>query len=803
MKKKKDIKIEKTVKVKQRDLSIPEKVEKTNVADYCTGLMTIFGANVNIARHIPLMADSLLPVERRILYTMYLDDAKKPTALATIIGATMNRFHPHGDLSLHSTITRMAQPWKNILPLVTGEGNFGSIAGDKSGAARYIKAKLSKYALMCFFEDFDKAQVDMQPSYSREYDEPEFLPCRYPNLLINATPGMGYGIATSIPMHNFREACELTIALIKNSFHEPCILIPESPTGCNIIDNGQFKESCDTGKGKFIMRGEIEIDEEQSMIRIRSVPFQVNEGDVKINIIKLQDEKKINGIIRIQDDTTEGTVDLKLFLKKEVDLYGTVNVIYKKTLMERTYGIQLKLIHDNQDHNYNLRQLILEWIDIRRGQKRRYYNQKLAKCKNRDHILEILVFILNKDNAERTLAIIKKAANRKDVIYRLNKTYGISSLQCEIIADLQMSAFSKDSRKRYKDERDRLVDKIKEYEDILRSASEIDRIIIEELEEGIEMFGTPRMSKIIVIDDDEKYIRNTEHILVFTEKGYVKKLPAESTNIGSLASGDKPVEILTINNRKDALVFDSSGKITKITVNGLQNHEYDSIGERLSKFGNIQGDIVSVLIKPDPKEVEEDLYYLFLTKKGILKKTGADKYTNVRSEIMGSVIKEGDGLMAVRAVLGARDLVIYTKNGIALRFSSSDVKETGRMSIGLSACNLDKDDHIIGMDIISDQDKYIMILTNKGCGKKCPLTNFKCNNRNDPLLRIITLGEGEEICLAKTITGNELFKVYTKNTVDTIQALDIPELPRMSRSKKIIPLLKGNSVVDIKELKGS
>jgi DNA gyrase subunit A len=540
------------------------------------------------------------------------------------------------------------------------------------------------------------------------------------------------------------------------------------------------------------------------MIRILSVPFQVNEGDVKLNIIKLQDEKKISGIIRIQDDTTEGTVDLKLFLKKEVDPHEIVNVIYKKTLMERTFGIQLKLIHDNQDFNYNLRELILEWVDIRREQKRRYFNQKLAKLKNREHMLEILLFISNKDNAEKTIGYIRKSDNRKAAMEKLMSAYHITSLQAEVIADMKLSAFSKDSHKRYKEEKLEIEDKIYKLEKILCKPNEMDNIIIEELQEGIELFGTPRKSKIVVIQDDDKYIKDSNHLLVFTQKGYVKKLPHDSTNIGSLANGDSPLEIVTVNNRKDIMIFDETAKITKLSVCGLQNHEYNSEGERLSKFGTVVGDIVSVLVKPDTKYLESignNLSYIFLTRNGVIKKTRADKYINVRAELMGSIVKPNDKLIQVRPITDDKDLVIYTNNGIALRFNSSDIKETGRMSMGISACNLEEGDYVIGMDVMSDEDKYIMVLTNKGSGKKCTLDNFKRSNRNDPLLRLITLSEGEEICLARTIKGTELFKVFTKNTVESIESYDIPELPRMSRGKKIIPLLKGNYVIDVKEVK--
>ena len=421
---------------------------------------------------------------------------------------------------IYETLVKLAQPWNNIQCCVQGSGNFGSSAGAPAASGRYIEARLSYYAYKCFFEEFSEDIVDMKSNYLGNKLEPEFLPAKYPNVLINNTFGIGYGISTSICTYNLKEVLEATISLIENPEIEEVILYPDSPTGAYIVDEGQFREISVRGKGKFKMRGVMEVDEDNNIIHVKSTPLQVFWENIKRPIFELLNDGKTNLMRDFKDESDITHMHYKIFLKKEVDPYAVMHMIYSKTQMEKTFPVVFKLIEDYADNDYNIKSILQTWIDFRRETKRRYFTMKLLKAKERQHILEILLFILNKDNAEKTIGIVKKSQNKKEIVSRLMSEYGISSLQADTIAEMRLSAFSKESYKKYVAEKEEIDKTVIKLEKTVRSAKKIDKVIIDELEEGIKLFGEERRSKIITIDNEVK-IRDTEHVVVFTNNGFV------------------------------------------------------------------------------------------------------------------------------------------------------------------------------------------------------------------------------------------------------------------------------------------
>jgi len=782
-----------------------EKIITNNIGDLCTEIVKIYAANVNLLRYVPTLVDGLLPVERRILFTMYRNKIfhnGKFTKVATITGDTM-KVHPHGDGPIYDSLVKLAQPWNNLLCTIDGKGNFGTITGSPAAASRYIEAKLSYYAWKCFFEEYDENIVDMKPNYSNDFMEPEYLPSRYPNILINGSFGIGYGISCSIPTYNFTEVCELTKKLMDDPYYEDITLIPDSPTGAMIVDEGQFKKISEEGKGSFKMRGEIEIDYENNILTIKSVPFQAKANEIKRNIIQLFKDNKLQGLKRINDRSgSRSGVHIEFHLKKEIDPEAIKYLIYKKTKMEDSYSVRFKFIDDLKYHDCSIRSILLEWIEYRRETKRKIFNQKLTEAKERQHILEILLFILNKDNAEKTLSIIKNAENRKEIIWKLMKEYGITSLQAQTIADMRLSAFSKEAVKSYKDEMKEIQEKIEEYEKIIRSNKKIDKIIKEELDEGIKLFGSERKSKIINIDGEQK-IRDTNHIVVFTLNGFVKKLSDTVTSVGFINQDDYPIEIIEARNTSHLLLFDESGKISKLPIHVLQNHELNSEGERLAKFCKINGRITSIIPKPTEEilnNLKVPVYFLMITKDGIIKKTLAQDYANIKNELLGIIIKEGDKLRSVKLLAGDKDIVIYTSKGFGIRITSGEIKETSRLTKGITAIDMEEGEEVVGMDIINDQHKYLFMLTNKGTGKKSELNSFPIKERKTKPLRLLTLEENEEVLLVKPVKGNEKFNVYMKNGIEQINIEEVPVLPRLSKGKKLIGVRKGDVIIDIKEV---
>jgi DNA gyrase subunit A len=789
-------------------------IQIANIGDLCTEHMQIFGANTNLMRHIPSLADGLKPGERRILYAMYKDLKALPDRntikVARITGEVIGKYHPHGDAPVYETLVKLSQSWNNLQPLIHGKGNFGSQKGEPAAAPRYIEAKLSKYAFKCFFEEFDINYINTKPNFLGDIVEPEYLPSRYPNVLISNTFGIGYGMSTGMPTYNLREVLELTIKLMDDPDYDDVTLIPDSPTKAHIIDEGQFKEISETGKGKFRMRGQIDIDDEKNELIIRSVPLQVSSNPIKNDIIDLYEENKIQGIIGISDDSSKQKgIKLHIHLKKEIDPVSVMHMIYTKTQMEKTFPVNFKLIDDYQDFDYNIRTLLIDWIDFRRETKRIQYNYRLIEAKERQHILEIILHVLAGKNGEKTLEVIRKAESRDEVVQYLMKTFKITSLQAKTIADMRLSTFSKEGIKRLKKEKEEVDEKVKKYDKIIRSNKKIDKIIREELEEGIQLFGEDRRSKIISVDGEVK-IRDTEHVVVFTMNGLVKKLPADTGSIGAIAQGDYPIEIIKVSNLTDLLIFDETGKISKVPVHLLTNIELNSEGEKLSKYATVNGKIAAIIPKPTVESLEKlkvPVYFTMVTKKGLIKKTEASNYINIKNELLGLIIKEGDELQTVKLVLGVKegidtkDVLVYTNKGFGIRFPINTVKETNRMSIGVKALDLTKNEVVIGMDIVNDKDKYIFVLSNKGNGKKCTLDAFKTMDRAGKSLRITALESDEEVMLMRTVKGNEKFKAYLKSSIEDINIEEVLELPRLSKGKKILPVRKGENIIDIKEVK--
>lgn len=790
---------------KQLEAIKNEKINIINVGKMCKDDMMIFGANNNLMRHIPALYDGLKPGERRILYAMFKDLKlsynSRYKKVATIVGNTLT-YHPHGEGPVYQTLVKLSQPWNTMMPLVDGNGNFGSAAGDDAGASRYIEARLTYFAYKAYFEEFDPNIVDMVPNHTNDTFEPEYFPAKYPIALINGAFGIGYGAACGIPPHNFSEVCEATLELMDDPSAD-ILLVPDIPSGAYIVDNGELGQINKTGSGKLVMRGIIDLDEKNNILSIKNTPWMVSLNKVIASILELQDSKKITGIKDIEDDGEEGEIDKKIILKKEVDPIAIMHTIYTKTNMQATKPVVFKVIDEFQDLDYNVKAFLLDWIDMRIETKRRVLNNKLIKAKERQHILHILLFILNKDNAEKTLKLVKNANNKKEIIEGLMKLYGISSLQADTIANMRVTGFSKEAKMKYQNEKSEIDKTIEELEKITRSDKKIKKIIKKELEEGIKLFGEPRRSEIISIEGEVK-IRNTRHVVVFTLNGFVKKLPEDSTSIGFIEQGDYPMEIILSQNIDELLIFDQTGKISKVPVHAIANHTLDSKGEPLSKLATVNGRIAKIFAKPTPEMLamfekkNQELYILMVTKNGIIKKTPISNYMNIKNELLGMVVKDGDELQTVKLLIGDKDIVVYTNKGFGVRFNSSEIKETSRMSIGVKSMELTEGEIVIGMELVNSDDKFLFAITDKGTGKKSTMSTFKTMERNSKPLRIISLEDNENLITIRTVKGNEKFKAYLKASVELIDLENVPELPRLSKGKKLIPVRKGETIIDLK-----
>lgn len=765
-----------------------DNIETANIAELNTENMKLYGANINLARVFPDVHDGLKLVERRILYSMYAITKayRKKYKVNKICGDVMS-IHPHGDASIAGTLVRLTQPWNMVIPYIDGRGNFGNIKGDDAAASRYLEAELSKYALDCFFSDWNSSLVLMEETYNKDMMEPVYLPTKYPNCLLSSADGLGFGPATHIPTFNFEEVMQATIQLIKNPKYEP-VLIPDITTGCLVVDEGKFKEICETGRGTFRMRAEIVKDEEKKVIVIKSIPFQVSLSAIKEKIKDLIDDKTIPGFKDIKDYTAS-KIHLELYFRPEVDLSNIISILYTKTDLQKTYPVQMKMVDNFAIVDFSVKSALLRWIDTRIQFKRKMYIRKLVDLEQRTHILNILILILSGKNAEKTLKIIK-GSSREEIVNALMKEYGISSLQAKEISNMRLNAFSKTAYAEYQDEIKENEKLHKEYIKYVKSPDKIKDIIIKELEEGIKKYSSPRRSRVVKLGKESKY-SDFEAQLIFTKNGYVKKLNTKAKNIGTLGETDEPVDIKRINNQEEIVIFDKRGCVHTLEVGQIKQDDSYTIGTPLSTYININGSPVSLMKRSD---ITDKTAFIFITKNGIIKKTTADNFA-FKNSIIAITLKPDDELVSVIALNKDRDIIAYSKYGNGLRFNTSEIPTSKRMAMGVIAFNLAKEDRIIGVDEVGKADKYLCIITEKGYVKKCTLDVLSSKKRRSEPVSIISLYGKDTVHSMLNCTDGDVVKVITKKETFDIAVNELPVQLKYQSGDKIIPVKKTDMII--------
>lgn len=807
-----------------KDMSMFEKEKNiipVSIGDYNTEKMQIFGINVVMARHVPFVIDGLKPGERRALYAIYSAKGSKEEAMPTAISDTM-KIHPHGDASVYGTIINMGQVWKNMLcPIDRVGGNYGCADGfsQRAAAARYLKTKLSKYALDCFFSDFDKKTVDMRPTFDGETEEPLYLPAKYPNILINSATGMAFGYATCIPYYNVAELLTYTIALMKDPDGDHGVLIPDSPTGCQVIDEpGVFENLTNVGTAfdksgeraiVFRMRSEIIVDTENHELIITSLP-PLGKGESLFKGIKeMYDNKDLEGCTGIENNTQGEYLDIVLTFKKEVDLYEVRERLYSTKLNTETYyPAQITVIDDMKIKRYSVRECLLSWLAYRRDFKRRTYNKKIVIGKARIHVLEILMFLFDKDNAEKTLKIIKKSEDKEDVIRKLIEEYDIDTVKATAVANMRSYEYSKKERRKFGDEKEKLEKDIEKYMKIAASPKKIDKEIEAELLEGIEKYDAPRKSKVIKLSKIDA-IPDTDHMVVITQNGNIKKLKDSVKSVGRIAAGDVPMEILKVNNRDTLLIFDSFGRVHTLPINTVRGCDLSSNGVPLSTHAKIDNSkIVAVFVKDADNKLKisayktDDAYFLFTTRRGLIKKCAYSAYTNLKNSSVGTMLKKGDELVSVKFINKDTDIVSFTYNGMGLRYNSDSVSETKRMSSGVKVFAVDDNDGIIDTTILSHKDKYLMLVTMKGYMKKILLSNLSSEDRRSDSTKLINLNSGDLLFCTKGVVDTDVYRAFLMHeTIDINVGIDVPEQFKLNKGAKLIPVKKGDTIIKIAKLR--
>ena len=776
-------------------------VESFDVGEVSEEWIKIFASNKNIYRTFPNVIDGLKPVQRRILYALATNEnhGTKNRKVSRVTGDTMGRFHPHGDTSISDALVNMAQEWRCNIILLEPEGSFGNICGNEAAAPRYIETKLTKFSQMCFFSDFDKSNVPMIDAYTGEEKEPEYLPSRYPVILFNSQiSGIGYGLASNIPPFNPKEVMEATINLIRDKEYK-VRLIPDSPTKCDIIDDGTFGKMNKTGKGKFVLQASYDIDYMTNVITFTSVPLQVKVDNVKAKIVELKKAGKLDELADIKDDSKKNNVNFSLYLKKDVNPDKFVENLMKKNVgLRENYSCELRVVDDYVPKIMSTKKILQTWIDYRRDCVHSIYNNILVKLLTDFHMNQVLMMIFNKDNAETTIKIAKESKDKEEMQKKLIKKYGITTLQAETISNMRVSSFNKNRYQEYLEKDKDLSKKIEQIEKILDNEKEIDKVIIGQLEEGIKLFGGPRKSKIIQAGGER--IPNTEYLIGISKDGFIKKVTPDHCSIGSVGKTSS-VCVIQINNRDNLLLFDSLGNISRINVSVLPEMEYKTNGIELERFFRISGDVITIMKESEVKDCINSNIVL-VTEKGYGKKVSLSEFKNLNDQKISITLNEGDRLVSAIPSIDTDDFIVYTNFGDGIRLSTKEFKLYGKTAKGLNLLSLKQNEKVVGIDILDGEKKKLVYITSSGRLKMTKEEYFPVMKRKDEPLSLLSLENGEQLIGVYSVNGEEDVVCYRKKSKPvTVSLKDVPTTTRIAKAEKFVKTPKGDEVVACKILR--
>ena len=667
------------------------KLEKRNIGRYNKDRVTIFGANMVMARHLPATIDGLKPVSRRTLTSIYRIAKNKAVTMPNAISETM-RIHPHGDSSIYECIINMAAPWKKMIPMIDSMGeNYGGAAGfgDTAADARYLKTKLSDYAVDCFFSDYDESVIEMKSSFDGSSTEPLYLPAKYPNIFINGENGMAWGYSTEIPMYNITDILEYTIHLIKNSNKKFRDIIPDSPTGCDIIEdlktfeNLQFNGFNDNSRSHvFIMQSEIEIDEKNNSLIVKSFPVNRTTENFFKEVDKMKESNILTNCIKIKNECQGDIIKIILCFKPGSNLEKSRELLFGTKLGTRVpIAAQITTIDIKNSSNllinrYSVQECLLEWINYRRDFKRRFYHKKIVMAKSRIHQLIKMLLVFSKDNLEKTMKIIKNSESKEDLINNLIHSYDIDTVQAVSIANMRQYENVKNVRKKYRQELEKLKEESDQMISLVSDLKKIDEIIIKELEEGIKKYGQKRKSRIILEDKED----NLYDLIITKDKRFKK------VNFNSSPIEENIIKIYkAVNNSTIILLFNISGIVYPLNVKDIPLSDISVPGYPISQYTK---DIISLQLIQNGVIDFDTLfqygYFVIITNKGYIKKTSIHKYFKItKSSYFIKLIKD-DYVRYVRFIPeNEKDKVlsIITDKKV-IRIKVSDIPETNRNVCG-------------------------------------------------------------------------------------------------------------------------
>ena len=787
-----------------------------------------YAMSVIASRALPDVRDGLKPVQRRVLFSMIeLNNGpdKPHRKCARIVGDTMGKYHPHGDSSIYGALVNMAQEWSTRYPLVDGHGNFGSVDGDGAAAMRYTEARLSKIS-MEMLADINKNTVDFSPNFDETEKEPTVLPARYPNLLVNGTSGIAVGMATNIPPHNLKEIIAAVVKIIDNIVEEnrdteieeilKIVKGPDFPTGATILGTRGIEEAYRTGRGKIRVRAVTNIEtlpNGKSQIIVTELPYLVNKARLIEKIADLVKEKKIDGITALNDHSSREGMRICIELRRDVNANVLLNKLYKHTQLQDTFGVIMLALVNNQPKVMNLMEILKHYLAHQEDVVTRRTQYDLNKARERAHILEGLLKAL--DNIDEVIRIIRGSENTQVAKARLMERFTLSDAQAQAIVDMRLRTLTGLEREKLEAEYKELMDRIRRLEAILADRNLLLRVIREEILAISEKYGDERKTAIGFDEFDismEDMIPNENTVITMTKLGYIKRMTVD--NFRSQNRGGKGIkgmqtieddyidELLMTTTHHYLMFFTNMGKVYRLKAYEIPEAGRTARGTAIINLLQLQaGEKITAVLSL--KDYSQGQYLFMATKSGIVKKTPIQDYANVRKTGLAAIsLKDDDELIEVKFTDNKKDIILVTKYGQCIRFKDTDVRSTGRVSMGVRGINLSDGDEIIGMQLCSQGD-YLLIASEKGMGKRTSMSEFSVQNRGGKGVKCYKITEktGNGVGVKAVNDDNEVMMITTEGIIIRIACSDISILGRITSGVKLMNLDEKVSVASIAKVR--
>ena len=796
-----------------------DKIIENNVVNEVESSFIRYSMSVIMARALPDLRDGLKPVHRRILYSMYesgYTPDKPHRKSARIVGDVMGKYHPHGDSSIYDAMVRMAQPFSFRHMLVDGHGNFGNLDGDGAAAMRYTEARLSKLSLE-MVRDINKETVDFTPNFDETEKEPEILPSRFPNILVNGTMGIAVGMATNIPPHNLGEVIDGCVAYIDNPDIDTDGLMqyikgPDFPTGATILGNSGIKKAYETGRGTITIRGKVEIEEVngKSRIIVTELPYQVNKAEFQSRIGELVRDKILDGISDLHEESNlENPVRVVIYLKRDANANVVLNNLYKHTQLQTTYGINFLMLDQKSPVILPLKDIIAKYIDYQREIIIRRTRFELKKAEARVHILEGIKIAL--DHLDEVIKTIRESSTDEEAKEKLINKFGLDEIQAEAILEMRLRRLTGLEREKIEAELNDLLKKIEEYKAILASDEKVLAIIRSELLEIKDKYADERRTNIdmtaIEYIEDESLIPEENIMIALTNKGYIKRTTTDTfksqnrggVGVKGMTTNDEDFveHLINLSTHDYVLFFTNKGKVYRLKGYEVPEFSRQSKGIPVINLLQIDKDeSINSLITISRDNTYK--YLLFATKKGIVKKTAIEEFDNIRTN--GKIcitLRDTDELISVRKTTGNDMILIGSSSGRMVKFNENSLRPMGRTASGVKGINLE-DNVCIGAEIASDDDK-ILIVTEKGYGKQTYVREFRETSRGSKGVKALNITDKNgSIASFKLITDNSDVVIITNTgMLIRLPLAQVSTLGRVTQGVRLIHLKDNQNVSTI------